>query len=243
MFARYAIQRRPFGRFLTLLPATLLLASTALCQQTIINRFDAFSGFTYLNSPHIGLSEQGAHLQTGYRPMTWLSLGIDYSFATGTVTLTPDMLLSSLQQSLGQQLAVLVKLGVLPSAYKVAVPTHSQTQTFAAGPQVSYHHFQHLTLFARPSAGFMREMATPHPTDAITKSIIAQLEPSGRKLDWVKFYGFGAGVDLFPQKPVALRVQFDLVRDHLFNDLLKDARNTVRISIGPAFNFGKNIVD
>ncbi len=234
---------RSLPRLYTVLAATLLFALPALCQQTVINRFDAFAGYTYLNSPRIGLAENGAHVQAGYRPMKWLSLGFDYSIATGTVTLTPDMLLPSLQQSLGQQLALLAKLGLIPANYKVAVPTHSVTQTFAAGPQVSFHHFQKFTFFVRPSAGLMREVATPHPTDSITKNIVAQLEPTGKKLDWEIFYGFGGGVDIFPQKPISLRVQFDLVRDHLFPDLLKDSRNTVRLSIGPAFNFGKNIAD
>jgi hypothetical protein len=31
------------------------------------------------------------------------------------------------------------------------------------------------------------------------------------------------------------------VYDHLFNDVLKDGRWTVRFSIGPCFNFGRNI--
>jgi hypothetical protein len=30
-------------------------------------------------------------------------------------------------------------------------------------------------------------------------------------------------------------------RGHLFNDLLRNGRWTVRFSAGPAFNFGKNI--
>ena len=38
-----------------------------------------------------------------------------------------------------------------------------------------------------------------------------------------------------------VRVQADFVRDHLFDNLLKNPRNTVRFSIGPAFNFGPNI--
>jgi len=41
---------------------------------------------------------------------------------------------------------------------------------------------------------------------------------------------------------VALRMQADLVHDHLFSDLLQNGRMTVRFSIGPCFNFGKNIL-
>jgi hypothetical protein len=42
-------------------------------------------------------------------------------------------------------------------------------------------------------------------------------------------------------KHVAWRVQADFVYDHLFDDLLRDGRMTTRFSIGPAFNFGKNV--
>jgi len=68
-----------------------------------------------------------------------------------------------------------------------------------------------------------------------------QLAPSGQKTDNTVFYGFGGGVDYNFSKHVAVRVQADFVRDHLFNDLLQNARNTVRFSIGPALNFGPNI--
>jgi hypothetical protein len=78
-------------------------------------------------------------------------------------------------------------------------------------------------------------------TDLIAQSVVAQLAPSGRKTDWTKFFGFGGGADLNITKHFAVRVQGDFVRDHLFNDLLKDSRNTVRFSIGPAVQFGKNV--
>ena len=38
---------------------------------------------------------------------------------------------------------------------------------------------------------------------------------------------------------VGIRTQADLVYDHLFNDVLKDGRMTVRFSVGTCFNFGK----
>jgi hypothetical protein len=62
------------------------------------------------------------------------------------------------------------------------------------------------------------------------------------KTDHVLFFGFGGGFDINFGHHFAWRTQADLVHDHLFNDLLKDARFTVRFSCGPAFNFGKNIV-
>jgi hypothetical protein len=38
----------------------------------------------------------------------------------------------------------------------------------------------------------------------------------------------------------ALRFQADFVHDHLFSDVLKNGRNTVRVGIGPAIQFGHN---
>jgi len=81
----------------------------------------------------------------------------------------------------------------------------------------------------------------PHPGDPFATQVVASLAPSGNKIDTVPFYGFGGGVDVNVTKNFAIRVQGDFVHDHLFKDILKDARNTVRLSIGPAFQFGGNV--
>jgi hypothetical protein len=72
---------------------------------------------------------------------------------------------------------------------------------------------------------------------------VQQLAPKGKKTDWQGFYGFGGGFDILFNKHIGWRFQSDLVYDHLFNDLLKDGRFTVRFSVGPCFNFGKNIAE
>jgi hypothetical protein len=234
----------PGAVFLALLAVLLLAAAPAFGQQTYVTRFDAFTGYTYLNSPHIGLPENGFHFQAGVRPLTWLSLGFDYSISAGDLTLTPDLLLPSIQQTLGAQMIGLIKAGLLPATYTLTVPAHSRTQTLAAGPQLSYRHFKSVTLFLRPDLGAMHEVATPHApsTDPFAQSVVATLAPTGQKTDWVAFYGVGGGADFIFSKHVGLRVQMDVVHDHMFSDLLTDGRNTVRVSIGPAFNFGHNIV-
>jgi hypothetical protein len=119
---------------------------------------------------------------------------------------------------------------------------HSRTQTFTVGLQLAYRHFSKVTLFIRPDLGTYHEVGTPHPTDMVAQAIVKQLAPSGQKTDWTVFYGFGGGTDLIFSKHVALRVQADLVYDHLFSDLLQNGRWTVRFGVGPCFNFGKNIV-
>jgi hypothetical protein len=220
-----------------------LLAVSASGQQTNVTRFDLFTGYTYLDSPHVSLAEHGFHTQIGVRPWTWMSLGFDYSVAAGDLTVTPNLLLTSLQQSLGAQLGQLAAIGRLPAGYTLVVPARSLTQTFAAGPQFAYRHWKEVTLFVRPSCGFIKETATPHAGDPIAAAVVAQLAPSGDKRDTTPFYGFGGGIDLNFSRHISMRIQGDFVRDHLFNDLLRDSRNTMRLSIGPAFNFGKNILE
>jgi hypothetical protein len=123
------------------------------------------------------------------------------------------------------------------------VKTSSTTETFAAGPQLAYRHWKPVTLFLRPVFfGAIHETATPKPADPIATAIVAQLAPSGQKTDWTWFLGFGGGFDINFSHHFSLRTQTDIVWDHLFSDLLQNGRWTVRFSVGPAFNFGRNIV-
>ena len=219
----------------------LILASPVFGQQDYVGRFDAFAGFTYLNSPHVSLAEKGVHLQAGVRVIRWMSLGFDYSRSTGDLTLTPDLLVDSLAGPLNAQIAGLKALGRLPASYALVVPVDSTTHTFAAGPQVASHHWKLLTLFVRPSVGLIHEIAVPRPADAFATAAVQSLAPSGEKKDTVIFYGFGGGADVNITKNFGIRIQGDFVRDHLFKDILKDSRNTVRFSIGPTVQFGGNV--
>jgi hypothetical protein len=233
----------PLGRsLLSAAGIALLLSISAFGQQTDVAKFDAYVGYAFLNSPHIGLFENGMAAQIGYRPKRWLSFGFDYTIGQGNLNLTPNMLPDALQSQLGGQLGQLVKAGLIPPTYSLTVPAHSVSQTFAVGPQLAYRRMTHATLFLRPVfAGAIREVAKPHPTDAIATSVANELAPSGRKSDIAPFVGFGGGFDIIVNRSFAWRTQADLVYDHLFNDLLRDGRFTVRFSTGPAFNFGKNI--
>lgn len=222
--------------------ALLLPATQAFGQQDYVGRFDVYGGYAYLNSPHISLAESGFQTQVGYRVMPWLTLGFDFSTETGHTSLTPNLLTTALQQQLGGQLAGLVAAGVVPSTYSLVMPIHSSTQTYAAGPQFSYHGLKWATLFVRPAVGIIHETAIPHPGDPIATEVAAELVPSGQKTDSVIFYGFGGGADVNISRHVAIRIQADFVHDHLFSDLLKDGRNTVRFGIGPAFQFGGNVM-
>lgn len=225
----------------------LLLAALAapltFAQQTYVSRYDFYAGYAFLNSPSIGLFENGVQMQIGMRRRTWYSLGFDYSHVRGTLTVTPELLPDNLRQGLQAQLGALAAAGRLPAGYTLTVPADSVTHTFAAGPQLSYRHFRRVTLFVRPSMGAIKETATPTPKDAIAAAIVKQLAPSGVKRDWQGFFGFGYGFDILLSKNFAIRTQGDLVWDHLFNDLLKSGRWTTRFSVGPCFNWGRNIVE
>jgi hypothetical protein len=221
----------------------LAAAPLTFAQQTYVSRYDVYAGYAFLNSPAIGLFSNGVQMQIGIRQRTWYSLGFDYSNTRGDLKLTPDLLPDALRQSLQTQLAGLAAAGRLPAGYTLSVPASSVTHTFAAGPQLAYRHFRHVTLFLRPSFGAIKETAVPKPKDAIATAIVQQLAPSNKKRDWQGFYGFGYGFDVLLSRNFAIRVQGDLVWDHLFNDLLKNGRWTTRFSVGPCFNFGRNIVE
>lgn len=230
--------------------ALMLFAIPLRGQQTDVPRFDAFVGYGFLDSPHVNLFENGVAAQFGVRPRQWFSLGVDYTYARGDLSLTPNLLLPSLQQSLGGALQQLAAAGLVPAGYSLVVPAHSVTQTFAAGPQLAYRHMRRVTLFLRPVfAGLIHEAATPAPSDQIQSLVVGSfkttglLPASGVKTNTVMFVGFGGGFDILFNRSFGWRTQADLVYDHLFNDLLKDGRFTTRFSTGPCFNFGKNIVE
>jgi hypothetical protein len=222
-----------------------LLGSPLSGQQSYVSRFDAYGGYGFLDSTKVNLFENGFAAQFGVRPTTWLSLGLDYTVAAGDLKITPDQLLPALQAQLQAGIAAGIGAGLLPPTYPYStlyVPAHSRTQTFAAGPELVYRHFKKVTLFVRPVyAGVIHETATPQPQDPVVKALVGSLIPGASKTDNVMFLGFGGGFDINFSKHFAWRSQADLVHDHLFSDLLKDARFTVRFSCGPAFNFGKNI--
>jgi hypothetical protein len=231
--------KKPLSRFLFIFGIALPLP--VFGQQDYVGRFDLYNGFTWFDSPSANLQQRGYHLQAGLNAKTWLAFGFDYSVGTGNLTVTPNLLKPSLQTQIAAQLAALEAAGVIPPGYQLAIGAGATTQTFAAGPQLEYRHFQRVTLFIRPSIGAIYESVNLHPHDQITTAIVAQLAPAGTKTDWEAFYGVGGGVDLNFMRHASIRLQADFVHNDLFTDILKSSRNTVRLSIGPAFHFGKNI--
>lgn len=217
--------------------ACILGASPARSQVTY-SRYDAYAGFTDIDSPALGLNEQGFHLQAGINSRRWLSIGGDYSNATGSEVLTTNLLPAALQTQINTAQAGYIALGLLPANYHLAVHTDAATQTFALGPQVAFRHFSKATFFLRPSLGALRERAVPHPGDAFQQVVVTQLAPAGFKRDWTGFYGAGGGAELAVSRHFGLRGQMDIVWNHPFNDILANGRWTFRYSVGPSFHFG-----
>lgn len=219
----------------------LLLWTTAAPAQEYVGRFSVYAGRMFLNSPQVDLFQPGYHFEAGMRLSRRVSVGFDYSRGTGDTALTPDLATDSLQQMIRTYLDPLKAAGVLPPDYVPSLPLSSVTQTFAAGPQFPYRRFNRVTLFIRPSIGAICEEATAKPKDLITQFMVGQIAPEGKKKDWTPFYGVGGGAALNVTKNFSLLVQVDFVHDHLFPDLLRDGRNTLRFSIGPGFQFGGNV--
>lgn len=218
----------------------VLCAPYAFSQQTYVGRWDAYGGFTNIWQPSLNLSEQGFNAQVGMRLTTWLTAGFDYSVASGRNTLDTGMLIPTLATQLGQSLGYLKAIRAVPPGYNLAVPVNIRTQTFQTGPDFPFRHFSSVTFFVRPNLGAIQAVATPRPGDPIAAGIISQLTPSGEKTDWTYFYGFGGGAEFNVTHHFALRFQADFAHDQMFNDILK-AGNTIRFSVGPAFQWGKNV--
>jgi hypothetical protein len=211
--------------------ALLLLSMSAFAQQSYVPRYDAFTGFSYLNSPKLNLVGRGFNGEFGVNVNRWLALGGDYSVFQGHSSLFPKDLTPALQQ----------QLAGLPLPPGFQVPFDATTSTYSAGPQFNLRHFSKVTFFVRPALGVLHEAVTARPSDPLQTLIVANLVPSGKKSDTVVFYGAGGGFDLVPAKHVGLRVGFDYVHVNLFEGFLGESRNSLRMSIGPTWRWGRNV--
>src|SRR5579864_2303078 len=114
------------------LACALLAVPRAFCQQQdqYVGRAFVYSGFIYLDSPHIGLLEPGFHIQAGIRYSRHISLGFDYSRGTGNTTLGLDLATTALQGEINPLLNQLKAGGAVPAGYVPALPLSSVTHTF-----------------------------------------------------------------------------------------------------------------
>jgi len=222
----------------------LLLLSTALpcfSQQTDIRQFVVFGAYTYLATPSLNLTQRGFDGDLGYNYRSWLSFGFDFGYYSGHSALFQNELSPA-------ALAALAPLGPLPPGF--GVPYNASTQTYEAGPQLNYRHFKKVTFFVRPALGAL------HSNVKVSPAFLAFLNSAGgpgtstafcgfvpcSPNDLVPFYGFGAGISWEITPHFGLRATTDFAHYDFFSSLLNGGRNSVRVSIGPKFSFGKNIL-
>lgn len=241
--ATHRSKAAPHRLLLAFLFLMFLIPANGWAQQAqpYVGRFDVFGGFSYMASPSFNLYQRGFNGEFGYNVTRWLALGGDFSVLDGNSSIVPKDLKPALQAQLGAEIGQLVQAGLIPPGYVLYVPFNAKTYTYAAGPQINFRQMKAITFFVRPDLGAIHEDARLHPRDQVQTLVVQALAPSGNKTDTTYFYGVGGGFDINASKHMALRVTVDYVHTFLFDSLLKDPRNTVRISIGPTFRFGKNV--
>jgi len=215
---------------------------TCFAQQDYVSRFDAFGGYSFLDTPSLNQLLNGFNGEFGVNVKTWIAIGVDYSIFTGSNNITTRMLKPALQQEVDAEVAMLQAGGILPANYQVAVPTNSTVWTFSGGPQFNLRKLKYVTFFIRPALGVLHETATLKPTDPFTTELVDTLVgPSMKKSDQATFYGVGGGMDFNFSDRWGLRFASDYVHYNVFSNILDGSRNTVRFSVGPTFRFGSNI--
>jgi opacity protein-like surface antigen len=225
--------------------ALLFAALTAYAQPDYIGKFDAYTGFTYASSPGLNLDQRGFHTQGGLNRNRWLSMGIDYSIFMGESSLAPSNLTTKEQNQLG---AFAASQNIPPSVVaSLLLPYDITTQTFAGGPQLAYRHFKRVAFLFHPGLGLIHESVKAKPGSALQTGVVdylesvGQLSSSNRKSDTTYFWGVGGGVEWTASRNVHLRFTTDYVHTPIFDGFLKNPVNVVRFSVGPTFNFGKNV--
>jgi len=249
--------------------ATMLLALSAcsFAQQDYVARYDVYTGYSYLGSPDVNLSQRGFNTQIGVNLRRWLAFGVDYSVQFGKGTLLPR----ELKPAYNTELSDLVAAGAagqlagfgFPAAYftnyRLYAPFDATTQTYTIGPQINIRHFKKVTFFVHPSIGAIHENIAiqshndPFVSGVVIPALLAQQPVAGalgitqpvlktlRPNDTTYFYGFGGGWDYNMTKHFHLRSDIEFVHVDLYSSLLANSRNSVRLSVGPTFSFGKNV--
>jgi hypothetical protein len=218
---------------LFLLPTAL----TCFSQQTEITQFAAFGAYSYLSTPSLNLTQRGFDGDFGYNLRSWLTLGSDFSVFNSHTSLLPNDLNPATQAKLAPFLPL------LPPGFTLAVPYNSSTYTYEAGPQFNYRRLKKVTFFARPALGLLHAKFEAKPSNPIAAEIVSGLlNGSSSRSDTVVFYGFGGGFTWEVNPHFGIRGAADFARYDFFSNLLNGPRNSVRISVGTKFGFGKNIL-
>jgi hypothetical protein len=197
-----------------------------------VSRYEIFLAPSYLNTPKMNLVQRGFNAEFGINVKRWLTIGTDYSVFRGHSDVTAQELTPKLQMQLAS---------AVPPGMTISVPYVSSAYTFTAGPQFNLRKFRRVSFFVRPAGGALHEAITLKPNNPLTMALVDQIVPTHMKSDLTMFYGAGGGFELNTSKHVAVRFAVDFVHYKLFNDLLAQGQNSVRISIAPVFRFGRKV--
>jgi hypothetical protein len=224
--------------FVCVLLFLLLTTLSCFSQQTDIRQFSTFTAFSYLSTPSLNLVQRGFDADFGFNTRSWLTLGGDFSYANGNSTLLPNDLNQATKAKLVPYLPLLQRLGI-----PVAVPFSSTTYTYEAGPQFNYRRLRKFTFFARPALGALHASTTVNPNNPVLAKIASGLlNGKTTASDTVVFYGFGGGITWEATPHFGIRVATDFVHYNFFSNILDGGRNSVRVTVGTKFSFGKNIL-
>jgi hypothetical protein len=224
--------------FVCVLLFLFLITLSCISQQTDVREYSTFTAFSYLSTPSLNLVQRGFDTDFGVNLRSWLTLGGDFSYGNGGSTLLPNDLNSATKAKLAPYLPLFQHLGI-----PVALPYTSTTYTYEAGPQFNYRRFRKFTFFARPALGALHATTTVHPNNPLIAQIASGLLGSSLKAsDTVVFYGAGGGITWEATPNFGIRVATDFVHYNFFSNMLDGGRNSVRVTVGTKFSFGKNIL-
>ena len=103
--------------FVCVLALFLLLTTlNCLAQQTDVRQFAAYGAFSYLSTPSLNLTQRGFDGDFGVNVRSWLTLGGDFSYASGRSSLLPNHLNAATQAKLAPFLPF------LPPGYRLGGP-------------------------------------------------------------------------------------------------------------------------
>ena len=89
-----------------------LTTLTCVAQQDFVNQFAAYGAFSYLSTPSLNLTQRGFDGDFGVNVRSWLTLGGDFSYASGHSSLLPNDLNAATQAKLAPYLPVFQQLGI-----------------------------------------------------------------------------------------------------------------------------------
>jgi opacity protein-like surface antigen len=212
-----------------LIPILLLLTAAMAVQpalsQEVVQKWSAYGGYSYLNTPTNNLSQNGFNLVMAHNTSRrWLALGADFSHYAGSGTQVASLAGQALQ-----------------------VPYNASTTNFAAGPQLEYRR-KWITPFFRPYLGLFHMTAAGQPNKiappegvpaAVFQQMLASIPTATLNSALTKSatnlgYGSGGGADFNLTDLYAVRVSCDYIRTAMFGA----RQNNVRISTGLVYRFG-----